>query len=104
MKIQKSKATNISPKVKHIVWERDGHKCIFCGSYNAMPNAHVISRAYGGLGIEQNVVTLCPECHHEDDNGKNIKVYQQKIKSYLQSKYKDWKEEELIYKKYDNWG
>ena len=25
----------------------------------------------GGLGIEQNVVTLCIQCHHDYDNGKD---------------------------------
>ena len=33
------------------------------------PNMHYISRAQGGLGIEENVVTGCQECHHEYDNG-----------------------------------
>lgn len=30
-----------------------------CGSSYAMPNAHYIARAQGGLGIEENIVTLC---------------------------------------------
>lgn len=98
MKSQRSKATNISPKVKQIVWERDGHKCIFCGSYNAMPNVHVISRAYGGLGIEQNVVTACLECHRKMDQSSNRQTYVKIANQYLDSIY--GKRENLTYKKF----
>ena len=52
------------------------------------------------MGIEENIVTLCPKCHFEDDNGLHTQEYQQKIKEYLQSKYEDWKEENLIYRKW----
>ena len=69
MKSRRSKATDISHKVKNKVWERDNHCCILCGNPNAMPNAHYISRANGGLGIEQNIVTLCQNCHNKYDNG-----------------------------------
>ena len=53
----------------------------------------------GGLGVEQNVVTMCPECHFEEDMGKDTKVYEQKVKTYLQSKYDEWRPSELIYRK-----
>ena len=36
-----------------------------------MPNAHYISRAHGGLGIEENIVTLCLDCHNNYDNGRS---------------------------------
>ncbi len=49
---KRSKACDISPKVKKKVWERDNHCCIICGSPYAMPNAHYIARSQGGLGIE----------------------------------------------------
>lgn len=42
---KRSKACDISQKVKKKVWERDNHRCIICGSPYAMPNAHYISRA-----------------------------------------------------------
>lgn len=102
MKTKRSKATDISQSVKRKVWERDNHCCIFCGSHYAMPNAHYIPRSKGGLGIEQNVVTLCQNCHHNYDNGKSKQVsdcIRDKIKSYLMRKYEDWDENNLIYKK-----
>jgi len=56
MKSKRSKATDISQSVKMKVWERDNHCCIVCGyNQNVMPNGHYISRAKGGLGIEQNI-------------------------------------------------
>ena len=54
----------------------------------------------GGLGIEQNIVTLCPECHFKEDMGRDTKLYEQKIKTYLTSKYGELKVSDLIYKKF----
>lgn len=88
--------------VKKKVWERDRHHCIYCGNPYAMPNAHYISRAHGGLGIEENVVTLCQKCHHNFDNGKDKDVKQaikRKIEAHLASKYPNWYNLSLTYKK-----
>ena len=98
-KSKRSKACNISQKVKEAVWERDGHRCIYCGTSKSMPNAHFISRAKGGLGIEQNIVTLCQNCHYNYDMTDLRSHYKEYIKNYLMSKYPDWKEEDLIYRK-----
>lgn len=108
MKTKRSKATDISNSVKKKVFERDNGCCVVCGnSYNVMPNAHYIPRSKGGLGIEQNVVTMCTElttnkCHRKYDFGtiKERNKIKQKIKKYLQSKYEDWNEKDLIYRKY----
>ena len=91
------RACDISNKVKQTVWERDYHRCIYCGSPYAMPNAHFIRRSHGGLGIEENVVTLCHKCHHDFDTYKNplIKDF---IENYLRKKYSNWNKEKLIYK------
>lgn len=109
MKSKRSKSTDIPMKVKEKVFARDKGKCVVCGnSYNVMPNAHYISRAKGGLGIEENIVTLCTEmtlnkCHRRYDFGskEERKKIGGIIKKYLQSKYNDWNEEKLIYKKWD---
>lgn len=100
---KRSKACDISQKTKKIVWDRDEHKCIVCNRYVSMScaNAHFIKRSQGGLGIEQNIVTLCPYCHYEEDFGKNTKLYEYKIESYLKGKYgANWDKSKLIYKKY----
>lgn len=98
-------ATDISPSVKNTVWERDHHACVVCGSHMAMPNAHVfVSRAHGGLGIEENIVTLCQKHHHDFDNGKTkefeyvssvIYQYMTKLYPHLTPEYI---KKEMIYK------
>ena len=107
MKSKRSKATDIPQKVKVKVWERDGGRCVVCGyNYNVMPNAHYISRAKGGLGIEENIVTLCTEltpnkCHRRYDFGtaKERAEIKERIRDYLMSKYPDWDEQKLYYKR-----
>lgn len=44
---KRSKACEISQKVKEIVWNRDGQKCISCGIYvpKSCANAHFIKRS-----------------------------------------------------------
>ena len=97
---KQTKACDISSRVKNAVWERDGHACIICGSHEAMPNAHYIPRSHGGLGVEENIVTLCVNCHNAYDNSHLRSWYRKKIHDYLQSQYPSWDEEKLIYQKY----
>lgn len=101
MKSKRSKACDISKKVKDIVWERDGQRCILCGSRFAMPNAHYIPRSKGGLGVEENIVTLCLPCHQTYDQSTDRRVIGRHIEDYLKSKYPEWDKTKLIYNK---WG
>ena len=102
-KHKQTKKTEISKAVKMAVWNRDKHKCIFCGKL--LPwnyaNAHYIPRSAGGLGIEENIFTACENCHREQDNGLNSKLYTDKAKNYLMTCYgSNWDIKNLIYKKY----
>ena len=98
---KRSKACDISAKTKEIVWNRDNHRCILCGSRYALPNAHFIRRSQGGLGIPENVVTLCLKCHNEFDNGSKRIEHSYKIENHLKKQYgTSWNIENLIYKKY----
>lgn len=100
MKSKRSKACDISPKVRKEVKERDGNRCIFCGRYLESPQlAHYISRGRGGLGIAKNLTCSCVKCHMELDQGIHTKEYEKIQKEYLQSCYENWNEEELRYKK-----
>ena len=96
-----TKATEISMKIKRIVWERDDHKCIYCHTEVTVEyaNSHYIKRSQLGKGIPENVVTACPICHDKYDFGVNIESMINYTKEYLQSKYEDWNEENLVYKK-----
>jgi len=99
MKSKRSKATDIPIKVRQAVYERDNGLCVICHQ-PGIPNMHYISRAKGGLGIEENIVCGCIKCHHDYDNGKYREEYKEIIKTYLQSKYEEWDEKQLIYQKY----
>lgn len=110
MKTKRSKATDISASVKQKVFERDGGRCVVCGNaYNVEPNAHILSRAKGGLGIETNIVTLCNllttnKCHHKFDNGTK-KEHEEILKiivKYMKSIYPNWNIEDQKYKKWSD--
>lgn len=97
---KRTKALDISKATKDSVWERDKHRCILCGSPYAMPNSHYISRSQGGLGIEQNIGTMCISCHYDYDHTVKRKEIKTKFREYLISQYKDWDESKLIYRKW----
>lgn len=96
---KRAKACNITQKVKDIVWKRDEHCCIICGTNQAMPNSHYIPRSLGGLGVEENIVTMCIQ-HHEEYE-RNRKKMKPRVARYLKACYPDWDESKLIYHKYD---
>ena len=101
-KSKRSKACDISLKVKKIVWKRDEEKCICCGSKNASPVCHFIPRSKSGLGIEENIVTLCTNCHRNFDHTDFRPEYRNYIRAYLQTKYPNWNEESLVYRKWND--
>jgi len=105
----RTKALAIPPAVKKKVAERDSIDgwpcCIYCGRPAPTDNptayscAHYIPRSQGGLGIAQNILTLCPACHRDYDTTdcrKGMRVY---FETYLKSQYNGWRENQLFYKK-----
>lgn len=96
------KACEIPKQVRMAVAIRDNGKCIFCGKAG-ISNAHLVKRSQGGLGIEENIFTACPECHYEEDFGKNSKEYEKKAERYLKSKYgASWDRKNLVFRKGEN--
>lgn len=63
------------------------------------------------MGIERNIVTLCPSCHRAYDEGAHIQrlgkgttresLYCYLV-SYLKGFYPDWNREDMIYRKGEN--
>ena len=104
-----TKARDFSSGTKRIIAARDQYDgwtcCIYCGrpapseNPTAFSNAHYISRAQGGLGIPENGLTLCQECHRKYDQTTARKGMRDFFREYLKGKYFDWKEENLIYRK-----
>ncbi len=95
---KQTKATRIPETVKKAVWERDGGYCVLCGR-PGNPWCHYISRAHGGLGISENIVTLCAPCHSRLDQSDERAALKEALANYLRSKYPDWDEEKLVYRK-----
>lgn len=98
---KRKKWTDISPNTKRIVYERDGERCVLCGSYYGLPEAHFVPRSKGGAGNEYNIVTLCRQCHAHFDQGRQDerKAIREILRKYLINKYPDWSEESVIYRK-----
>lgn len=97
MKSKRTKATSISQKVAQSVWLRDAGGCVLCGGRGS-PTAHFIARSQGGLGVEQNIVTLCDRCHYSYDQTTEREQIKGILRGYLKSKYADWDEKKLVYK------
>lgn len=99
MKSKRTKACGILPEVKAQVEKRDGYCCIFCGA-PGRGEAHFIGRAQGGLGVPENLLTVCRACHNQMDNGMASKLYRMKAEEYLKSKYPEWDKSKLVYNKW----
>lgn len=98
---KRSKALDISAKVKERVVSRDRGLCVVCGK-PGIPNSHFVKRSQGGLGIEENIATHCLECHYYLDNGpddERKKFIIQKTVENFKNNYSNWKRENLVYKK-----
>ena len=101
MKHRRTKATDITKQVRMDVGIRDDGLCIICGRIG-ISNAHFIPRSQGGLGVEENIVTLCMKCHHDFDNGNKKKENGETIENYLRNYYgENWNKDKLVYKKYN---
>ena len=102
-----TKARDFSRKAKEQISERDSIDgwpcCVFCGLAAPAPlawsNAHFISRGQGGLGIPENGITLCPECHRRYDQSTARPEMREFFRKYLQERYPNWNEEKLYYRK-----
>lgn len=97
MKSKRTKATSISKETAQAVWLRDMGRCVLCGKLGS-PTAHFIARSQGGLGIEENIVTLCDSCHRRYDQTTERAEIREMLRNYLKSKYADWDERKLVYK------
>lgn len=107
--MRRTDALSIPYSVKQAVADRDCVEgwpcCILCGKPApsraplSFSCAHFIARSQGGLGIEENILTLCPTCHREYDQTDQRKVLRPILAKHLRENYKSWSEDQLTYKK-----
>ena len=60
----------IPDKVKTAVWQRDGGKCMKCGTNRELEFDHIIPRAMGGADSFRNLQLLCGPCNRQ--KGANL--------------------------------
>lgn len=53
----------ISQAVKDMVWNRDGGRCVLCGSNQKLEFDHIIPFAKGGSNTYRNIQLLCEGCN-----------------------------------------
>jgi len=54
-----SRSRSISQEIKDKVWNRDGGKCILCGSNEFIESDHIIPFSKGGSNTYRNIQILC---------------------------------------------
>lgn len=106
---ERTEALSIPRSVKAAVAARDSVDgcpcCILCGRTAptryplAFSCAHYIARSQGGLGIEENILTLCPNCHRQYDSTELRAAYRPILARHLREHYPGWNEDQLTYKK-----
>jgi hypothetical protein len=53
----------IPHRIQMFVWQRDGGKCVKCGSVDRLEFDHIIPLAKGGSNTERNIQFLCEGCN-----------------------------------------
>lgn len=61
--IDEKRSRRISQEVKDLVWNRDGGKCVECGSNENLEFDHIIPHSKGGANTYRNIQLLCERCN-----------------------------------------
>ena len=62
IKIPFSKIKNNKP-TRSAIYERDGHKCQYCGSTRKLTIDHIVPKSKGGSDDWDNLVVACSSCN-----------------------------------------
>ena len=61
--LPKKRSRRITQTVKDKVWNRDGGKCVECGSNENLEFDHIIPHSKGGANTYRNIQLLCEPCN-----------------------------------------
>lgn len=50
------------------IYQRDGYKCVYCGTHKKLTIDHVMPKSRGGLNTWENMVTCCFDCNSKKGN------------------------------------
>ncbi len=67
---------DVSPETRAMVFSRDEHKCVRCGSPDRLSVDHITPRSKGGSNDESNLQTLCVTCNTSKNNRTYAEVEQ----------------------------
>ena len=101
----RTKALGISRSVRAEVYERDSWDgaicCVTCGKVFGLELHHFIPRSLSGLGVPENLIVICQDCHQKADHGdpREREGMKKSIRAHLQHKYPDWDESALCYRR-----
>lgn len=60
----KRRSYKISPKVREAVYDRDGNRCVKCGTTKKLTLDHIVPRSKGGSNKPDNLQTMCRPCNN----------------------------------------
>ena len=62
---EEKRSREISQQIKDKVWNRDGGKCVKCGSNEDLEFDHIIPHSKGGANTYRNIQLLCEPCNRK---------------------------------------
>lgn len=68
---------NIRKSVKRAVYERDGHRCVFCGATENLSLDHIVRYADDGPDTEDNLRVLCMKCNQSRETKRRCKKWRE---------------------------
>ena len=67
-----AKKNYISKKVRAVVLQRDGDKCLLCGTRDGLMVGHIVSVNKGGTSEADNLQTLCASCYRSEKGHSEV--------------------------------
>ena len=75
------RSRRISQSVKDKVWNRDGGKCVLCGSNENIEFDHIVPFSKGGANTYRNIQILCESCNRKKSDNIGLE------EDYFESDY-----------------